>query len=258
VRDPYEGVSASGMIATGVDRSRVPSSFEELLGEAVSRLTACGDEVDVYVYGSVATGTAVVGASDVDLLTIGASSTDAEEVAVTMSRRYEAACRGVEVAVAQRDDYDGETDEAYGNRVFLRHYCAHLAGPRSLQVAEDFPADARAARGFNGDIGRHLDQWRRDAAAGAPSTSLGRRLARKTLLAVAGLVSVADQTWTTDRDGAALRWAHLHSDLSADVTTLRSWSDGTQAATPAQIDTMLDRTIGTIVESFRADIGLWS
>ena len=196
--------------------------------------------------------------SDVDLLTIGASSTGADEIATTMSQRYVAECRGVEVAVAQRDDYEGEADEAYGNLVFLRHYCIHLAGPGAVQVADAFPADERAARGFNGDLARHLDRWRDAADAGVPSTSLGRQLARKTLLAVAGLVSVHDQTWTTDRGGAAVRWAHLHPALVADLATLTSWSDGTQSATPRQIDMMLDGTITTIVASFKTDIGLWS
>ncbi len=57
--------------------------------------------IDVYVYGSVVTGTAVTGVSDVDLLTIGATPVDAAEVAQLMSRGPHAhVCRSVEIAVA--------------------------------------------------------------------------------------------------------------------------------------------------------------
>ena len=258
MRDPHEGVAASGMIVTGADRSRVPRRCEGLLEEAVARFKEHDESVDVYVYGSVATGTAVVGVSDVDLLTVGASPADADEIARTMSQRYIADCRGVEVAVAQPDSYVGEDDEVYGNRVFLHHYCVHLSGPQAVQVSNAFPADARAARGFNGDIGRHLDRWRADADAGVPAKSLGRKVARKTLLAVAGLVSVHDQTWTTDRDSAAMRWTHLHPDLARDLAILKSWSDGTQSATADNLAPMLDGAIATIVASFTRDIGLWS
>ncbi|MER7560383.1 hypothetical protein ABTZ46_25800 [Nocardioides sp. NPDC126508] len=45
------------------------------------------------------------------------------------SAAFAEVCRGVEIAAMTPDDYAGEGDEAYGNRVFLRHYCAHLAGP---------------------------------------------------------------------------------------------------------------------------------
>jgi hypothetical protein len=211
---------------------------------------------DLYVYGSVATGVAIPGLSDVDLLTIGAHATDAAEIAAMMSRRHAAECRAVEVAVAHRDDYVGDSDETYGNRVFLRHYCAHLAGPGTVEVSEDFPADQRAARGFNGDIGHHLQRWR-NAVDAEPAATLGRRLARKTLLAVASLVSVHDQTWTTDRDTAAQRWALLHPELAPDLASLQSWSDGSDVARHRQVVVMLGSTVPAIVTSFETDIGLW-
>jgi hypothetical protein len=65
---------------------------------------------------------------------------------------------GVEVAAATSADLAGDTDAACGYRVFLRHYCVHLAGPDPSAGLPAFPADARAARGFNGDIGQHLRQ----------------------------------------------------------------------------------------------------
>ena len=82
-------------------------------------------------------------------------------------------------------------------------------------------------------------------------------MARKTLLAVAGLVSVHDHTRTTDRDTAALRWARLHTDLATDVATLQTWSDGSSTATRSDLGSMLSGTIPVLVASFDLDIGLW-
>jgi len=62
---------------------------------------------------------------------------------------------------------------------------------------------------------------------------LGVRVARKTLLAVAGLVSVHDRTWTTGRSRAVWRWSELD---------------------PALAD---DGIIVAIVERFDSLIGLW-
>ena len=47
--------------------------------------------------------------------------------------------------------------------------------------------------------------WRVDAVLGR----WGADLARKSLLATAGLVSVHDRTWTTDRHSAARRWGQI-------------------------------------------------
>lgn len=46
---------------------------------------------------------------------------------------------------------------------------------------------------------------------------LGVRIARKTLLAVAGLVSIHDRTWTTGRSRAVQRWSELKPDLAVQL-----------------------------------------
>jgi uncharacterized protein len=149
VADPDEGVAADGTIRTGAQRGRVPGIFEPVLAEAVALAGDCG--ASLYVYGSVANGTARPGSSDVDLLSIGLPQ--AAIVGQRLSARYADRCRGVEVLAATAADFAGDSDAAYGYRVFLRHYCVHLAGPDPAAGLPAFPADARAARGFNGDLG---------------------------------------------------------------------------------------------------------
>jgi hypothetical protein len=212
----------------------------------------------LYVYGSVANGTVRLGSSDVDLLSIGL-----EEAAVLgqrLSARYAGLCRGVEVAAATAADFAGDTDEAYGSRVFLRHYCVHLAGPDPSAALPAYPADARAARGFNGDLGRHLRRWRQGLESGTAADLLGTRVARKTLLAVAGLVSVHDHTWTTDRARAVRRWSNLEPGLAAVLGLLHSWARAERHPDRGEVGRALadDGIVCAIVERFGRLIGLWA
>jgi uncharacterized protein len=257
VADPDEGVAADGTIRTGARRDRVPAAFEPVLADAVAFLGDSG--ASLYVYGSVANGTVRPGSSDVDLLSI-----DLPAPAILgqrLSAKYADRCRGVEIAAATAADLAGGTDAAYGYRVFLRHYCVHLAGPDPAASLPAFPADARAARGFNGDLGWHHRRWRHELGSGtAAADELGVRVARKTLLAVAGLVSVHDRTWTTDRPRAVRRWSELEPGLAVQLNLLLSWAMGERRPAPGEVGSALadDGIVSMIVERFGRLIGLWT
>jgi uncharacterized protein len=251
-------VSTDGTITTGVDRCLVPERFEPAVSTAVAAIAeAASSEASVYLYGSVATGRARYAQSDVDLLTVGLTRERAAELGRELSRQFSGLCRGIEIAAIAPDDLVGETDEAYGNRVFLRHYCVHLAGPDYAHSLPRFPADARAARGFNGDIAQHAARWRETLAAADGPQRLGRRLARKTLLAVAGLFSIHDVTWTTDRELAADRWTEIEPELRAALQALLAWSDGRALPGGHEVQRMLDASIPRIIAAFADTIGLW-
>jgi uncharacterized protein len=257
VADPGEGVAADGTIRTGVDRARVPAAFEPVLADAAALAGEYG--ASLYVYGSVANGTVRPGSSDVDLLSV--ELPDAAAAGQRLSSRYAGLCRGVEIAAAGAADLVGDTDAAYGYRVFLRHYCVHLAGPDPAAALPAFRADARAARGFNGDVARHCRRWRQELESGtAPTDLLGARTARKTLLAVAGLVSVRDDTWTTDRSRAARRWGELEPGLAAPLGRLLSWATARHRPSREEVGPALadDGIIAAIVERFADLIGLWA
>jgi uncharacterized protein len=255
--DPDEGVAADGTIRTGARRDRVPAIFEPVLADAVAFAGESG--ASLYVYGSVAIGTARPGSSDVDLLSIGLA--DSAVLGQRLSARYCGVCRGVEVAAATGADFAGDTDEAYGGRVFLRHYCVHLAGPDPSAALPAYPADARAARGFNGDLGQHLRRWRQELESGTVAADLlGVRVARKALLAVAGLVSVHDRTWTTDRSRAARRWAEVEPGLAAQLVRLPAWAERERRPSREEVERALanDGVVSAIAQRFGALIGFWA
>jgi hypothetical protein len=255
--DPDEGVGPDGTIRTGARRDRVPALFEPVLADAIAIAGESG--ASLYVYGSVANGTARAGSSDVDLLSI--DFPDAALLEQPLTARYADRCRAVEVVAATTADFAGDTDAAYGYRVFLRHYCVHLAGPDPGAALPAFPADARAARGFNGDIGQHLRQWRAEQQSGtvAPDV-LGVRAARKALLAVAGMVSVHDRTWTTGRADAVRRWSEVEPGLAPQLSRLRSWAARDGHPSPEDVRHALadDGIIGAIAARFEGLIGFWT
>ena len=207
MHDPSEGVDPGGFIVTGVGRDRVPARFEPVLAAASTRVAQAGEDIALYLYGSVATGTARSPESDVDLFAVGLPEATADVMREELSARYRHLCRSVEVGAARRADYAGESDAAYGNRVFLRHYSVHVMGPDLQSGLPAYRADAAAARGFNGDIALRAADWREAVAGPGTSRRLARSIGSKSLFAVAGLVSIADGTWTTDRRRAAMRWA---------------------------------------------------
>lgn len=255
--DPREGIAADGTIRTGVDRHLVPAAFEPVLAEAAA--VAKDHGASLYLYGSVANGTVRKGLSDVDLLSVGLPGSAA--VAQRLSARYVGLCRGVEIASASATDLDGDTDAAYGFRVFLRHYCLHLAGFDPSAGLPSFPADVRAARGFNGDIAEHYGRWRHGLDSGTlvPAV-LGARVARKTLLAVAGLVSVRDHTWTTDRTRAAQRWGELEPDCNGGLQLLLRWATAVDRPSHDDLRSALsdDGVVSAVVDSFAREVGVWS
>jgi hypothetical protein len=253
VKDLLEGLTIEGMIQTGVDRSRVPDVFAPILEDVRREFDlARVPSAELHLYGSVATGQARFGESDVDLMAIDGSAAWAAKASSRLSLRYADVCRGVEIGTVPADVFSGPGDEAYGFRVFLRHYCVPISGPSRLRPTTPFPGDAKAARGFNGDIATHLASWRQ-------SRPSARVIARKSLLAAAGVVSVRTRTWTTDRGTAAHAWARIDPARHGEIEELLAWATGGGAATPDQLTAALSPNgiVTAIVDRFASEIGLW-
>lgn len=236
---------------------RIPAEFAGVVDAARREFARLEPDAgaELLLYGSVATGQARVGASDVDLVTAGIDQAAAAELGAGLTARFAGVCRGVGVAALPADGHLGAGDEAYGNRVFLRHYCVPLFGPDLLRGQREYQGDAAAARGFNGDIAQRLQVWR----SAEPGPALGVGLARKTLLAVAGLVSITEGCWTTDRETAAHSWARHRPALREDLALLLSWADQTAVDSDDELERIrsVDGPLQAIVDDFATLIGLW-
>lgn len=258
MRDSAEGVAVDGSIVTGVARGAVSAEYEPVLAAIRDQLEGY-PAVASYLYGSVATGRAQRSLSDVDFLTVGLSADKAAQFGSELTVEFRSLCRGVEIAAAQAGDLEGTSDEAYGMRVFVKHYCVHLGGPDLSVGLPAYPADARAARGFNGDIALHLARWR-EAANRQDPARLGRQLARKTLLATAGLVSILDGTWTTDRELATQSYVRRQPERAAEMSLLWDWANRTTQPDHGTVLKVLrtDGVVQHVVDEFAKVIGVWA
>lgn len=252
MRDPREGVDAEGFIVTGVSRDRVAPPFTAVVERAVSLFSEHADESgELLLYGSVATGQARIGRSDVDLLVAGLEDTAARELAEILSREFAEVCRAVQVGVVAPGTAHSASDAAYGDRVFLRHFCAALAGPDLLRGDERYAADRAAARGFNGDIADRLRSWR-------AMPPLAVSLAKKVLHASAGLHGILDRTWSTDRGYGAEAWGRRRPERSDDIRRILEWAEGARVS-PDEIERVLDErgAVASLARDFADEIGLW-
>lgn len=251
MHDPEEGLTPDGMIRTGA-RPRDHAPEHRLVLDAVR--VAIPRDASLYLYGSVATGTAQIPESDIDLLTFGLDADDARSIERALTLQARDTCREVAIGAADVDTLHRQDDEGYGLRVFVRHYCVHLQGPPVHDdLAPAYPGDRRAARGFNGDIGDLASRWRTelDDPATDPQ-ALGTRIARRTLLAVAGLVSIRNGTWTTNRARAAAAWASQDPTVAA----LHDWLEEPPSNSDELRDA-LDGPVARVVATFSDEIGLW-
>lgn len=121
----------------------------------------------------------------------------------------------------------------------------------------DFAGDRRAARGFNGDLGRHIIRWRHALDSGEDPGPVAQLMARKSLLAVAGLVSIHDRTWTTDRETSADRWGDIAPEHQTGLTRLKSWTSTTPDPPTEKVREVLDGAVETILSALSELIGLW-
>ena len=81
-------------------------------------------------------------------------------------------------------------------------------------------------------------------------------MARKTLLAVSGLVSVHDEIWTTDRTTAAHRWGELRPEHAPALNALLSWTECDPAPELADVWHALDDVVHHVVNAFADTIGI--
>lgn len=203
MHDPLEGVDEDGRIVTGVAIERIPDAFAELVREAtVSLQRGLGSALHaVHLYGSVATGQAIPGRSDLDLVVVLADGADDQRIPspddVVADLVDPSLVRGIGVgAVALRVLTAGDRN-AWAERAFLDTYTVRLAGDPLPGEPVRPVADRSLADAWAGDLLTVLPRVA-DGHVPAP-TSLGRRL----LMTAAMLASVEAGGWSTDRERGA-------------------------------------------------------
>jgi predicted nucleotidyltransferase len=207
------GLAEDGTIAREGALARVPAEFTPVVEAARAGVTAAfgsGRLHSGYLYGSIPRGTAVPGASDLDLLlALREEPTDADRAD---ARALEAALDGAFPQI------DGVGVLLFSVRTLLsdleRHdlgffvacLCTPLIGPDLAGQLPRYRPDGLVARETNGDLGLVLPAWRARAAAAASEADrrkLGRGVGRRLVRTGFTLVMPRWGGWTSDLDTSA-------------------------------------------------------
>jgi uncharacterized protein len=185
---------------------------------------AAGVLHSLYVYGSVAAGTAVAGRSDLDLSLILRRQASVEDHALLEKIRQESAAA---TAVVTKIDFDigclsdveaPETGMAW--RFWLRHHCRCIWGVNLAEGIAPFAASRALALAVNGDFAQVLGGYSA-ALAGQPpgpeADRLIREAARKLLRATNILRHDSEEDWPASLEDHAVRIARKFPTLGGEV-----------------------------------------
>ena len=228
--DPDEGVGPNNIITTGVSAERISQEFVPVITRAVSSLVSLDKDImAIYLYGSVATGRATVPTSDLDLLVVlndGRAEAKIRQLAAELSQSHRNIVREVAIATVVISDIWADTADGLGSRCFIKHYCVHLHGLGVHQGLQPCRATREVAWAFNHNVGESVTSAKaRLAKAAGPSqvAEVCRSSARRVSLAATSLVSVAENTWTTDRQTAAKSITKLYPEWGSAAEIAVRW-----------------------------------
>jgi len=202
------GIDPNGFIINEVSLAKIASSFKSIVDSVVdSILREFKDDLDgIYLYGSIVTGKAVAGKSDLDCILIFKSAPDSElrkRVKIldeALSKKFSSVLRGIGLEVTNKSDVCSEK-ERYGGLCFLKHLCVCIYGNDLSAGVPAFKPTEKVAYGFNGDIGAQLPRWRDKISAANPDIELlniSKSAAKKIVRTGFSLVMPRSKSWTTD------------------------------------------------------------
>ncbi|AXV08832.1 hypothetical protein DVS28_a4165 [Euzebya pacifica] len=252
MHDPEEGLDADGLVVTGARADRIPAAYRPLVEACVDRLM--GDPSlrvsSLYLYGSVATGRAVPGRSDLDLIVVHEGAPTPSLTDVVRPLADDRLVREIGVSTMSREVVVADDERGRIERCFLTAYAVHLAGEAVPPTR--CRGDRALVRGFAGDLLERLPRLAAGRLDGADPTVVARRL----LMTTAMHLTVERGEWSTDR-ARAVELLRLESTESAPsvvkaAATLFDCVDSRGrrfGATPSQ--TALVELAGWLAESWR-------
>ena len=153
----------------------------------------------------------------------------AREALALVSARWAHVARQVSISTATPAEVFGQDQRGLGWRCFIKHYCLLLHGRELAGDIRPCQAEASVAWAFSQGFEEFI-AGRLSALDDAPTEdevrTIGKAVARRTLLAAAGLASVVSETWTTDRETAVdILRGHFPDRAAAAQLMLQTMSD---------------------------------
>ncbi|HUG86903.1 MAG TPA: hypothetical protein VMM13_20200 [Euzebya sp.] len=225
MEDPLEGVDGRGYVVTGVATAHVEAAHRPLISACVMALDDIlgADLHSLRLNGSVATGQAVPGRSDLDLMAIlrHAKAIDLTAVA-TQAVGPQSLVRDIGVSVITLAELMAPGAAARVERCFVHHYSVGVHGPDLALDEVPCKADAALAHGFSAGLLRRLPTL---AAGDLGDVDDAPALGRAVLMSTALLLSRREGSWSTDRRRAIDLVGRHAPHHGADAEAVFDWAD---------------------------------
>lgn len=230
------GIDDNGFIITEVSVDKIAPLFKTMVDEVLSLIVAkLGSQLDgIYLYGSVVTGKAIEGKSDLDILLVlkespnNTLSGEIKSLERTLSEKYEPVLRGVGLTVTNIAEVTSEK-EKYGYMCYIKHLCVCIYGNDITKDVGNFKPSKEVARGFNGDISEFLKSYR-DKIEKATSESelkkLSQEVSKKIVRTGFSLVMPRSGSWSTDLQSSFDTFIYYYPEKATDMNVALDWAKG--------------------------------
>ncbi|NYF81358.1 nucleotidyltransferase domain-containing protein [Granulicella arctica] len=228
-----DGLDAEGYIEICCAVEKISPVYRPVLDDSIALLTSTFEARlhGIYLYGSVATGHARLGKSDIDLLVIFSNpisdpdQAKIKHVAKNLSASYQSCVREIGIGAAPLQEALSK-ESLPGLGCFIKHLCVCVAGEDIRPLLPKFRPSIEVARGFNGDYAidtqatlNELGETNQPAIAQA----VMRRICRKTVRTGFSLVMPRLGRWTTELETSFEYFCRYYPEKRTSMTLILDW-----------------------------------
>ncbi|MGD0729351.1 MAG: nucleotidyltransferase domain-containing protein [Candidatus Micrarchaeaceae archaeon] len=248
------GVDRNGFIITEVSIKKISPIYKHVV-TCVSDIILskyAKDIESIYLYGSVVTGKAIKGKSDLDILLVfknnpnGIVAKNVKTLEKNLSKKYINILRGIGLAITSIQEVKNPK-EKYGLLCFIKHLCVCIYGNDITVNIPKFKPTKAVAKGFNGDIAEKLEINRRKFLKHLTTSEikkLSQETSKRIIRTGFSLVMPRTKSWTTNLQKSVDTFIYYYPEKKAEMTKALEWSKAGTVNKQAIID---------FIDSF----GLW-
>lgn len=230
-----DGLDAEGYVRNLGSLSKIPTSLQPAVDQARLKIgEAFQSELhSLYLYGSVASGKAQLGSSDLDLFLVFRESPQAHVQALAtqleaeLTQKFLPDLREVGFALASLSEILGG-DNQIGWGFFIKHQCVCLTGEDLAVKFPRYKPTRAVAYGLNGDLSLEIEKTKNVLQSGLPEVvnkgmmSISRKMVRTAFC----LVIEEANCWTTDLSECVQIFSVYYPERESFVRRVLSFAQG--------------------------------
>lgn len=228
------GVDKNGFIITKVSVKNISPIYKPVIAYVLDTIVSkyAKDIKSIYLYGSVATGKAIKGKSDLDILLVFKENPNLKPtknmktLEKKLSKKYIVILRSIGLAITSIQEVKS-AKEKYGLLCYIKHLCVCIYGNDITRDISKFKPTKAVAKGFNGDIAEKLELNRRKFLKQlTPSEikKLSQETSKRIIRTGFSLVMPRAKSWTTDLQKSVDTFIYYYPEKRTEISMALKWS----------------------------------